>query len=120
MITGAYDLESWQAPLWLAGVVEATRTGPRTFSGTTDMRRGGPRHPGPAREEWEGRAKEVDNAAAVPFEAEVDGRGRLTRVTVRPEGGAPQTFVITRHGQRIELPHPRTGDVEIARDDVYG
>jgi len=111
----AFDLEGWAAPLWLDGVIEASRTGPQTYSGTLDMRRAGPRHPGPAYDEWEDLFHSTINATAVPFEAVVDSEGRLVRITVLTDelgSDDAMTFYLTGHGEPVRPPELRDSDVE--------
>ncbi|MEV4617652.1 hypothetical protein AB0J74_02915 [Asanoa sp. NPDC049573] len=109
----AFDLEAWQPTLWLDGVTQAQRTGRRTYAGTIDKRRAGPRHPGLVRDVWGDGTSSVDDDATVPFEAEVDSRGRLVRLTLTTgDKGETQTFRLSGFGEPVRPPSPPPSDIE--------
>jgi hypothetical protein len=110
------DIELWQMPLWLIdGLVQAERTGSRTYSGTIDMRRAGPRHPGLVRDMWDnGSLGPADKATPVPFEAAVDSRGRLVRLTLLrgDTKASPDTYQLSGLGDPVRPPSLPSADIE--------
>jgi hypothetical protein len=114
------DMDPGQFAVVVDGIVDAKEASASTFTGTTDLTK----HP-----EAEFLPKATldalgDKAKAVPFEATVDGKGRLTHALVKvPAAGKvkAETYEITyeKYGTAAKVTVPAAGEQQKAPATAY-
>jgi len=105
----------------LAGVVSAEKVGEGRYRGTADLEKAAAA-PG-ANASMRRSIKSAKNPKAVPFEATIDGEGRLTAlsytIATNNMGDAVTDVRMSGFGKPVTVTAPPAGDVEDASDEMY-
>jgi hypothetical protein len=101
-------------------IVSAEKTGDRTYKGTLDLTK----LTGGTFIDAETATKNADKVKAVPFEATLDEKGRLTKLSftlpaVGSDPAAPSEVTYSDYGAAVDATKPAAGEVVEAPELVY-
>ncbi|WP_406077482.1 hypothetical protein [Micromonospora sp. NBC_00858] len=119
----SFDLKSQTGII--GGIVTAESTGAGTYKGTADLEKAAAAasSDGGMREGIESSAKLAKDPKAIPFEATVDGEGRLTAlsytVATKTLGDLVTDMKMSDFGKSVSVSAPPAGEVEEASEEMY-
>jgi len=119
-LRGGVDIRS-QAGI-VAGIVSVEQVGPGSYKGVADLNAAAAAADESQRAALSAAASVAQNASAVPYEATIDGQGRLTRLFYAmemPSGAVETTLALSNFGEPVQVQTPPESEVWEATDDMY-